>query len=160
MKILITGANSALALKLSKAFTAYDVVLGDYGNVPTIKSDQYRLIAIGAKNEDTAAHQLLNCCLDNNVDVILPLHQFELTPVAKASVLFKEFNIDLLLPDIQIFNQFEGQFISSNIVILNKGEVVFSNLDKLDFSAFANLSGAFYVHQLAANIKLNLISIR
>ena len=98
MKILITGGKSALAFKLLKAFAQHQVVLADYGEVPTFSSGAYHFVSLGEKNEDAIAHNLLNTCLDEQIEAVLPIHKFEIEPIAKATVLFNEFNIEVLLP--------------------------------------------------------------
>ncbi|MGY0037739.1 hypothetical protein [Pedobacter sp. NJ-S-72] len=63
MKTLITGGKSAQALKILKAFTNDQVLLGDYGDMPSFASAQYQFVSLGDKNEETIAHTLLNACL-------------------------------------------------------------------------------------------------
>ena len=155
MKILITGGNSSIALKLLKAFSQHEVILGDYGDVPAFSSPNYTLVSLGEKNEDTLAHTLLNCCLDNGVDMILPLHEFELMPVAKTKVLFNEFNIEVLLPEAEAIGKFVRPNKHDNWLILKAGEAIFAtapfNIDD------QHLSGAFY---LADDLEMNLITVR
>ena len=99
MKILITGGKSAVALKVLKAFEQHEVIVADYGEVPSFSSSKYQLISLGEKNEDIIAHVLLNYCLDHGVDALVPLHEFEIEPIAKSKILFNEFNVSVLLPD-------------------------------------------------------------
>ncbi|RZJ83860.1 MAG: hypothetical protein EOO20_22040 [Chryseobacterium sp.] len=99
MKILITGGKSASALKLLKAFPNDKVVLADYGEMPSIVTAQYHFISLGERNDDIIAHNLLNHCLDEAVDAVLPLHHFEMEDIAKSAVLFEEFSIKVLMPD-------------------------------------------------------------
>ena len=106
MKILITGGRSALALKSLKTFINDKVILADYGDTPSLVTDQYYFISLGPRNDDIIAHNLLNHCLNESADAILPLHDFEIAELAKSSVLFDEFNIKVLIPE-------PGQFIQS-----------------------------------------------
>ncbi|WP_316840106.1 hypothetical protein [Pedobacter gandavensis] len=98
MKILITGGKSASALKLLKAFANHHILLADYGDMPTFSSAAYQMHSLGIRNDDTTAHTLLNNCLDENVEILLPIHDFEIEAVAKSMVLFEEFGIKVLLP--------------------------------------------------------------
>lgn len=98
MKILITGGKSASALKLLKAFANQHILLADYGDMPTFSSAAYQMHSLGIRNDDTTAHTLLNNCLDENVEMLLPIHDFEIEAVAKSMVLFEEFGIQVLLP--------------------------------------------------------------
>ena len=101
MKILITGGKSIQALKLVDAYANDAVVLADYGDAPSFPSTKYHFISLGERNDDIIAHNLLNYCLNEGVDAILPLYTFEIEQVAKSTVLFKEFNIDVLMPDTE-----------------------------------------------------------
>ena len=99
MKILITGGRSAQALKLLKKFSDAQVILADYGDTPSLVTDQYYFISLGARNDDIIAHNLLNHCLNEAADAILALHDFEIGEMARSRVLFEEFNIEVLLPE-------------------------------------------------------------
>lgn len=151
MKILLTGGKSAVALKLLKAFTNDKVVLADYGDVPLFATKDYELISLGVKNETVLAHTLLNNCLNEGVDAILPIHSFEIETLAKAEVLFNEFNISLLLPNAFELNQYfkpSEAKKSENWAVFNKGELIFSTLDDQTIAELGrdkNLNGAFYI---------------
>jgi hypothetical protein len=98
LKILITGGKSIQALKLVKAYPNDQVVLADYGEMPSFPSTTYRFISLGAQNNEVIAHNLLTICLDEAIDAIIPLHRFEADEVLKSSVLFQEFNIKVITP--------------------------------------------------------------
>jgi hypothetical protein len=99
LKILITGGKSATTLKLLKAFAGDEVVLADYGEIPSFTSGSYKFITLGEPN-DSIAHNILNLCLDYGINMVLPLHEFEINPIAKSKILFQEFNIQVLLPEV------------------------------------------------------------
>ena len=162
MKILITGGTSATALKLLKAFTEHQVVLADYGEVPAFSSAAYHMISLGAKNEDTLAHTLLNYCLDENVEAILPLHHFELVPVAKSAVLFKEFDIEVLLPNHAALAQYSKSGKTENWAVFVQGELIFTtqaNEMLIHTAQVDQLSGAYYFDHASKEINLSLITI-
>jgi len=98
LKILITGGKSIQALKLVKAYPNDHVILADYGEMPSFPSQTYRFISLGDLNREVIAHNLLTISLDESVDAILPLHQYEADEIVKSSVLFEEFNIEIILP--------------------------------------------------------------
>ena len=98
MRILITGGKSVQSLKLLKDYEQDIIVLADYGDMPSFPSKQYKFISLGERNDDTIAHNLLNHCLDEEVDAIIPLHVFEREQVLKSVVLFEEFNVRVLMP--------------------------------------------------------------
>ncbi|ETZ23543.1 hypothetical protein [Pedobacter sp. V48] len=99
MKILITGGKSAQSLKLIKTFADDNIVLADYGDMPSFPSARYYFISLGARNDEIIAHNLLNHCLNEGVDAVLPLHEFEIADILKSKVLFEEFNIHVLMPE-------------------------------------------------------------
>lgn len=152
MKILLTGGKSAVALKLLKAFTKYKVVLADYGDVPLFATKDYELISLGIKNEEVLAHTILNNCLNEGVDAILPIHNFEMEALAKAEVLFNEFNISLLLPNaLELNKYFKDNEVkkSDHWAVFNKGELIFSTRDHqttLELGRNKELNGAFYIN--------------
>lgn len=99
MKILITGGKSIQALKVLNSFINDQVILADYGDAPQFPSAKYHFISLGERNDDIIAHNLLTVCLDEHVEALMPLYDFETEQVAKSSILFQEFNIDILLPE-------------------------------------------------------------
>jgi len=99
LKILITGGKSAQSLKLIKTFADDHIVLADYGGVPSFPSARYYFICLGERNDEIIAHNLLNHCLNEGVDAVLPLHEFEIADILKSKILFEEFNIQVLMPE-------------------------------------------------------------
>lgn len=162
MKILITGGNSAVALKLLKAFKEHEVVLADYGDVPSFTSKTYNLISLGVKNEDILAHTLLNNCLDEGVAAILPIHTFEVEALAKADVLFKEFDITLLLPSVFELNKYFLPTLSKKTdhwAIFINGDLIYSTLTDekiVELGKNNKLNGAYY---LTADKEFYLLTI-
>lgn len=100
MTILITGGKSANALKQAKRFAGENIILADYGEMPSFPSATYKFLTLGERNDDIIAHNLLSHCLDQAADAVLALNDFELEELLKSSVLFKEFNIEILTVDI------------------------------------------------------------
>nr|WP_121271531.1 hypothetical protein [Pedobacter schmidteae] len=96
MTILITGGKSAAALKQANQFINDQVILADYGEMPSLSSAKYKFLSLGERNDDIIAHNLLNHCLNEGADAILTLNDYETTELLKSAVLFKEFNIDIL----------------------------------------------------------------
>lgn len=152
MKILLTGGKSAVALKLLKAFSKDSVVLADYGEVPSFVSKEYQFITLGIKDEEVLAHTLLTNCLNEGVEALLPIHGFEIEALAKAEILFKEFNISLLLPDVFELSEYfkpEKNNKKENWGIFIDGNIVFSTKDDEEVRSQAKnkkLNGVFYIH--------------
>ena len=162
MKTLITGGKSAQALKLLKAFTADQVLLADYGEIPSYASAQYQFVTLGERNEDTIAHNLLNACLDQEADRLLPLYQFELEALVKSAVLFEEFNIHILLPDLNDFPYYPlgGEIDKQNWAVYDQGVLLYaSQPETLEGISTANLNGAFYINQIEEGFSPILFTI-
>jgi hypothetical protein len=143
LKILITGAKTATALKLSKAFNQFEIILGDYGDLPLINTDSYLFVELGKWNEEVLAHNLLTKCLDFGVEMLLPLYEAEIAAVAKSLVLFEEFNIQVLLTDRYVVEQLS----SKNWVVVHKGRLVFSSALQPAKANYETLNGAYYVDE-------------
>ena len=135
--------------------------MADYGEVPSFSSVNYQLISLGPKNEDTLAHTLLNTCLDEGVDAILPIRNSEVAAVAKAKILFNEFNITVLLPDAAVVDRYLNVAFgkTENWLVLDKGEVLFANQELETHTIEPGLSGAFYSTAIDGAVKLTLITI-
>jgi len=162
LKTLITGGKSAQALKLLKAFTADQVLLADYGEIPSYASAQYQFVTLGERNEDTIAHNLLNACLDQEADRLLPLYQFELEALVKSAVLFEEFNIHILLPDLNDFPYYPlgGEIDKQNWAVYDQGVLLYaSQPETLEGISTANLNGAFYINQIEEGLSPILFTI-
>jgi len=99
LKILITGGKTATSLKLIKAFGQASIILGDYGDAPSIKVNTYEFASLGPWNAEVLAHNLLTKCLDYGIDVLLPLYEAEIKAVSKSLVLFEEFGLKVLVPE-------------------------------------------------------------
>lgn len=129
MKILITGGNNAKALKLMKAFPSHFVLLADYGDVPGIITENYAFSSLGVLNKDSIAHILLNFCITEAIDCIIPLHHYELEPLAKSAVLFSEYGIQVLLPDADVITDYiaEEKANYQNFVVFIHGDCIFSS---------------------------------
>lgn len=162
MKTLITGGKSAQALKLLKAFTGDEILLGDYGDMPSLSSAQYQFVSFGELNLDTIAHTLLNSCLDLGVDRLLPLRNFELEAVVKSAVLFEEFNIHILLPAMDNFASYPqtGAVDKQSWAVYDQGKLVYAAVDNLALvTAGATLNGAFYMDQTAEGFNPILFTV-
>lgn len=129
MKILITGGNNAKALKLMKAFPSHFILLADYGDVPGIITEKYAFASLGELNKDSIAHILLNFCITEGIDCIIPLHDYEVEPLAKSAVLFGEYGIQVLLPDADVITGYIGEEKASyqNFSVFIHGDCIFSS---------------------------------
>ncbi|MBB6238200.1 hypothetical protein HDC90_002829 [Pedobacter sp. AK013] len=129
MKILITGGNNAKALKLMKAFPSHFVLLADYGDVPGIITEKYAFSSLGLLNKDSIAHLLLNFCITEGIDCIIPLHDYEVEPLAKSAVLFGEYGIQVLLPNADVIADYLPREKQSfqNFAVYIHGDCIYSS---------------------------------
>lgn len=164
MKILITGGKSAQALKLIKAFTNDEVWLADYGEMPRFASIAYQMCSLGDRNDDTTAHNLLNHCLDEGIELVLPLHAFEIEAVAKSVVLFEEFGIKVLLPEMNILEKYvtTEKAASSDWALFQEGTLLFASRPSDLLTEFGNkeqLNGVFHITETAGKPEAQLFTI-
>ncbi|MBO9675794.1 MAG: hypothetical protein J7577_20275 [Sphingobacteriaceae bacterium] len=145
MKILITGGNNAKALKLMKAFPSHFVLLADYGDVPGIVTENYAFSSLGVLNKDSIAHILLNFCITEGIDCLIPLHQYEIEPIAKSAVLFGEYGIQVLLPEASLMAEYLNyeQNTFQNFAVFVSGECVFASGKEIFVRTDEKLNGVF-----------------
>ncbi|QXU42769.1 hypothetical protein [Pedobacter sp. D749] len=146
MKILITGGNNAKALKLMKAFPSHFVLLADYGDVPAIVTENYAFSSLGLLNKDSIAHILLNFCITEAIDCIIPLHEYEVLPLAKSAVLFGEYGIQVLLPNADVITDYltTENITRQHFAVFIHGDWIFSTEERLvPVNASSNLNGVF-----------------
>ncbi len=104
MRVLITAGKSALAYKLKKAFHGDTLFLADYGDMPGVPLQDTIWLSLGKYQKDALIHVLLAKCLDQQVDCLIPLYQQEIEMLLQARLLFEEFGITLLLPEIEAYS--------------------------------------------------------
>lgn len=148
MKILITGGKTATALKLLKAFNSAEIFLGDYGDMPNINASSYSFIKLGVWNADVLAHNLLTKCLDNGVNVLLPLYEAEIEALSKSLVLFEEFGLKVLVPVPKASLWEKTQLNKEKFdhwCVVEKGKLLYASVEKdLKEKDYFNLNGAYH----------------
>lgn len=151
-RILITGGASAKALSLLKAFPDATIFLADYGEMPAVTMKSVQFISLGNKNPDTAAHNLLKTCIDEQIDILLPLYDFEVAAVSISVLLFTEFNILPLVPSPSWFTGNHAQALATKEwVVLNAGRGLYPETNT---DTYPDLTGVFYVNAVGEPIKL------
>lgn len=111
-KILITFGTRPLAMRIAKKLTGnFDIVYASSEAIPELllKSGNYSKIPAGLL--PTYAHELLKLSLDQQVDYVLPLGMAEWAPLSEAKVLFEEYQISVLIPELEVL---EGLNIIEN----------------------------------------------
>ncbi|WP_316803621.1 hypothetical protein [Pedobacter nototheniae] len=156
MKILITGGNNAKTLKLLKAFPNHFVLLADYGDVPGILTEEYGFASLGALNKESIAHILLNFCITESIDSIIPLHDYEIEPLAKSAVLFGEYGIQVLLPSLEKLDDFTNKEAVKygDLAVFIHGDLIFTTNKIMPENIQSDLNGIFGFNSDTKNFKL------
>lgn len=156
MKILITGGNNAKALKLMKAFPSHFVLLADYGDVPGIVTENYAFTSLGKLNQVSIAHLLLNFCITEAIDCIIPLHNYEVEPLAKSAVLFGEYGIQVLTPPADsLLNYISLEKTNYvNYAVFIQGECIFASSAEIFIKQNEELNGVFGYNNSNDDLKL------
>jgi hypothetical protein len=97
-KILITGANQSLAYQLAWYFKDQEILFCD---------NKIHQNLIPSPSSNSFGHQFLNYCLDNQVEIVFPLRDEEIHTLSESLILFKEFEIDLILPSFKSLPDFD-----------------------------------------------------
>jgi hypothetical protein len=124
MSILITAASSAQAYQIKSVIhTSEPVLLGDYTDIPELMVKNGTMIKTPDPASASFAHEMLTLCLDKGVSMLFPLRNAELVPLAEARQLFLEFDIQLILPKIQVIDK-HTEVTDGSIVVLNRSEII------------------------------------
>ncbi|MVN20855.1 ATP-grasp domain-containing protein [Mucilaginibacter arboris] len=97
-KALITCGQNPSVYFLEKWLPQYEFIYGDASFIAQIPSIQQ--IILPQVSQADYIHQVLNICLDNQIDAVFPMSFSEQELLAEATELFSEFNIQLHLPDL------------------------------------------------------------
>jgi len=142
-----------------KAFPTHFVLLADYGDVPAIVTENYAFATLGALNKDSIAHILLNFCITEAIDCIIPLHDYEIEPLAKSAVLFGEYGIQVLTPPADSLAKYhnEDKTTFQNFTISINGESVFASGGEIFVKQDEEINGVFGYNQPSDNLKIYTI---
>lgn len=102
-RILITFGTRPLALRITKRLNnRYEVIYASSEEIPDLllKSGNYFRIPSGLL--PTFAHEMLKLCLDQQIDLLLPLGVFELKSLTESKTLFEEYGVAVLAPDKEV----------------------------------------------------------
>ncbi len=106
-KILITGASNPIAYQLAWHLKSNDIHFCDTQN-------HINIIPSAASN--SFAHQFLNHCLNQQIQVVFALKADEQKALNQSKILFDEFGIDLIFLDTnQLANLNDSSFFDINI---------------------------------------------
>ena len=97
-KILITYGTQPFAQRVGRLLSsAFTVVYASSELFPDLllKQSHHR---IPRGSHTSFAHEILKLCLDQGIEVLLPLGKMEVKSIHEARVLFEEYGISVLLP--------------------------------------------------------------
>lgn len=152
MKILISAGKSAKAFKVKNLLVNHELILADFGEMPDFVGTDYKFVSLGQRNNETLAHTILTMCLDLGVEACLPLEREEIFACSEAKILFEEFNIALLVPELEYLKSFNPiESADKNITILMNGEDLLTG--KIN-NQLMGLSGIYYSRSLALKPQL------
>ncbi|TFF33580.1 hypothetical protein [Mucilaginibacter psychrotolerans] len=95
MNILITAATSASAHKLKNKLQAWEILLGDYADLPDFMVKNMGLLRLPNPASASYQHEMLTLCLDKGIEAIYALTGEELNLLQQSELLFNEYNIAL-----------------------------------------------------------------
>jgi hypothetical protein len=90
-KILITAANTAHAYLLANLIKDEEIIFAD---------STLQKFLIPKYTSPSFAHELLSLSLDHHIDCIFPIHKEEIELLSESKILFSEYGIDIIIPDL------------------------------------------------------------
>lgn len=124
MSFLITAATSAQAYQLKSIIgQGQTIFLGDYLALPSLMVSSGRMIRTPDPAGPSFAHEMLTLCLDKGITVLCPLRKAELFALAETRQLFIEFDIQLIMPGLELM---AGHFspVDGTLLVINAGHVI------------------------------------
>src|SRR3546814_15602118 len=93
-RVLITQGTRPFAQRVGKLLqTHYKVQFGSADEVPQVLLQTGNYIQFPGVDTAAFEHELLRSCLDNRIDVVIPLGAKEIDLLARAQQLFAEYGI-------------------------------------------------------------------
>lgn len=99
-RILITHGTRPLAQRVGKLLQGqYDVQFGSADEMPQVLLHTGQYVQFPGVDAAAFEHGLLRACLDNRIDVLIPLGEKEMGLLRPAQPLFAEYGIAIWIPD-------------------------------------------------------------
>ena len=99
-RVLITQGTRPFAQRVGKLLQEqYEVQFGSAEEVPQVLLQTGNYIQFPGVDTVAFEHELLRTCLDNRIDVLIPLGEKEIGLLARAQQLFAEYDIAIWIPD-------------------------------------------------------------
>lgn len=130
IKVLITSGTSAFSQRVAKMLPNCQLFFADSSAIPTpfLQTGKYKPIPNAEKN--TYVHEVLKVCLDLAIDTLIPLGKDEILPLANSEMLFAEYGISLLIPSVELLEDF---LIVENPSRADYAELFINAEDVVDF---------------------------
>ncbi len=99
-RVLITQGTRPFAQRLGKLLQAeHTVQFGSAEEIPFVLLQTGRYVQFPGISTGAFEHGLLRICLDNSIDVLIPLGEEEIDLLVRAKQLFAEYGIAIWGPD-------------------------------------------------------------
>lgn len=126
--MLITHGTRPFAQRVGKLLQPqYDVLFGSADEVSDVLLQTGRYIQLPGADTAAFEHGLLRSCLDNGIDVVVPLGEKEVGLLGHAQQLFAEYGIAIWIPDAvhpEEVNWMRNPDRHLPLMVLNRGVVV------------------------------------
>lgn len=144
MKMLITQGTTAFAQRVAKNFTANHpdarYSFASSAEIPNVLVASGRYKAIPTSDHPAFIHELLKLALDEGADYLLPLGRDEAVGLSGSKLLFREYGIDVLVPDLE---RIEGLPILENPPRSLELHLLYGSRRPNDSGETADLAGVF-----------------
>jgi len=94
--VIITGGTSIDAQVKARNYTGHRVVFADSLPVPSPLIASGKFVQIPPIDAPHYIHELLKACLDQDANLLVLLHKEEIALVTPQSLLFEEYNIEIV----------------------------------------------------------------
>jgi len=109
MKLMITQGTSAFAQRVARQIqqssTTVQVYFGAADELPKVLESTGKYIRISSFSDASFVHQLLKSALDLELNYVLPLDYSECRELSEATMLFEEYGITLLMPNLENWSE-------------------------------------------------------
>lgn len=102
MYALITAGTDAAAFRLARLLNDRNIVFASTEEISNITDK--RFIKIPSVNSASFIHELLKLCLDLGIEEVYPLNKDEIIELSQSKLLFEEYNIKIICPEIYFIN--------------------------------------------------------
>jgi len=99
-KVLITQGTRPFAQRVGKLLQAQQTVqFGTADEIPHVLLQTGDYVRFAGVDTPAFEHEILRTCLDNGIDVLIPLGEAEVYLLSRAQALFAEYGIAMWIPD-------------------------------------------------------------